>query len=202
MMQLLLKKEYFMYLMRRPKALFWLSILVFSLVATSLACNLPQRGTPTAIPISPASAAELEQNVLNAAEELEKTGQVELSITEVQITSFIAEQLQAQGDGTFSNPQVILQDGQIQVKGDVQQNGIALPLKANIAVAANQNGTLDYDFVSASIGPLPLPENIINQISAYIESSVDQNISILTGNIFIEEILINDGVMFLKGRTR
>ncbi len=191
-----------MYLMRRPKALFWLSILVFSLVATSLACNLPQRGTPTAIPISPASAAELEQNVLNAAEELEKTGQVELSITEVQITSFIAEQLQAQGDGTFSNPQVILQDGQIQVKGDVQQNGIALPLKANIAVAANQNGTLDYDFVSASIGPFPLPENIINQISAYIESSVDQNISILTGNIFIEEILINDGVMFLKGRTR
>lgn len=191
-----------MFLMRRPKALFGLSILIVSLVATSLACNLPQRGTPTAIPISPASAAELEQNVLNAAEELEKTGQVELSITEVQITSFIAEQLQAQGDGTFSNPQVILQDGQIQVKGDVRQNGIALPLKATIAVAANQNGTLDYDFVSASIGPLPLPENIINQISAYIGSSVDQNISTLTGNIFIEEILINDGVMFLRGRTR
>jgi hypothetical protein len=43
---------------------------------------------------------------------------------------------------------------------------------------------------------------MINQISAYIGTSVDQNISTLTGNIFIEEILINDGVMFLKGRTR
>jgi uncharacterized protein YpmS len=191
-----------MYFKRGSKILFGFSILIVSLVAASLACNLPQQNSPTPIPISPASAEELEQNIQQAAEDFEKTGQVEISITELQLTSYIAKQIQAQGDNTFSNPQVKLQDGQIQVEGDVQQNGIALPLKANVAVAANQNGTLDYDFVSASIGPFPLPENIINQISAYIGSSIDQNISTLTGNIFIEEILINDGVMFLKGRTR
>lgn len=187
-----------------PRKFLGIFILFSSLIAASLACNLPQRTSTeaTPIPISPASAQELEQNIQKASEEFLETGRLELTITELQLTSLVAEKISSQAEASFTNPQIKLQDGQIQVSGDLPQNGILLPVKANLSVAANEQGNLDYDFLSASLGPLSLPENIVNQISDYVRGIIDQNITTVTGNLFIEEVTIADGVMIIKGHSR
>src|SRR5512147_964665 len=91
--------------------------LIAILVVASLACSLsiglpaitiPPTDTPTPIPVSTQAAGEfvnsLKQPTLDAA-----AGTATIVLTEEEITSYVAEQLQADPNPFIRNPQVILE---------------------------------------------------------------------------------------------
>ena len=187
------------------KFILYLLLIVSTLIGSSLACNLPQRGirsVATEIPVSTASVQELENTLEQAAKTFEETGKIEVKISETQITSYVATQIQTESESPFSNPQIKLRDGQIQVEGDVEQSGFNFRLKANIAVKTDQQGGISHEIVSASLGSLPLPKNILDQVSVQIEQALENYLADQIGQIFIEEITIENGEMILRGRSR
>lgn len=172
----------------------------------ALACNLPaaRRSTtlPPTIPVSTEAVQNLEKNLQTAATQVVKTGKAKITFTEAQLTSALALELQSQQDMPLSEPQVYLRDGQIQLTGKVSQNGITAPMQVDLTIEANVQGGLHYQIVSAKLGPLPLPQSMVNQLSSQLDQTIAKNLSPATHNLFIESVNIADGQMTISGHTR
>lgn len=174
---------------------------VLSVILASLACNLPVKKS-TVIPVTTQSAGEFSANLQQAVEEAAKSGIVDFTFSESQITSFLTLQLQSQPDPILQNPQIFLQDGQIKIHGDVKQSGLLLPFKAAINVQANGSGGMDYDLDSGSVSSIPLPKSILEQIDAQARQMIDTIVAEQLSNVYIENVSIADGSMTVTGHSR
>lgn len=171
----------------------------------SLACNLGSKVTPTpvaTIPVTTQAVMTLQTEVEGAAEELLSKGQTTLSITEEEMTSLVAFELQNQKNPPFRDPQIYLRDGQVWISGKAQQGNAEVNLQLILTLAADGSGRLHYDILSAKIGPLPLPKVMLEQLEAQLDRVFDNNIYPRMENIYIETITIQDGVMTIQGRNR
>ncbi len=178
-------------------------MIITVLITTSLACSLPFLfQDKDAVEISEGAAKSFEENMENTVDDLKETGVLELTITESEITSYIQAQLQEQSTPFFSNPEIRFTNDHIEVKGDVKQGGLNLPLKADLSVGTDGDGGIDYQVNSASIGPLKLPAEMLNEMTNQIEKALGNNISGKIPNLYIEEITIQEGYMLIKGHSR
>jgi uncharacterized protein YpmS len=183
----------------------YLLLLLGLITFASLACSLPQailKAEPTSLPISSEAITEMQDNIGDAAKAFEETGQVNLQITEVQITSYLVNELSKQENPFVQNPQILLREGEIQMTADYQQGELVLPLKAAISVKADGAGNLAYELTSASIGPLALPQALIDTMLGQFQQMFDNNLSSQLDRVFIETISIADGTMTIQGRSR
>ena len=110
----------------------WLFILLSGLLAATIACNLNIGGPePPASPI-PVTTEEVE-NLEQSLEEVYEAGvsgsEVILEITEAQMTSMAAFELQGQDALDIQDPQVYLRDGQIQFFATVTQPNLEAVMK-------------------------------------------------------------------------
>jgi len=186
------------------KVKMYFPIMVFVLV--SLSCNFaraakPAVVEPTAIPVSTEAAVDLQKQVESAAATAISGGPVDLTITEQQLTSMAAAQLQNQPDAGVKNIQVHLQNGQIQITGDVAQSGFNLPFNVILTVTVNSQDRPVSRVVSASVGPLPVPQNMLDQITSQVDQSISNQFSANAPNMVIDDITIADGYMKIKGHT-
>ncbi len=182
----------------------YLSIL--SLALASLACSIfvggPDYPAQT-VPYSPNEVqnmrTQIEQAFLAGAE----SGIVTLQITESQLTSYLTEKLQAQTDPPFTEPQVLLRNGQMQIYGKVTQ-GI---FNANILITMNVGidevtGQPKVEIASADFGPLPAPEGINTAMNAVIAEAFTGTLGPAAVGFRLESISIADGIMTLTGRIK
>jgi uncharacterized protein YpmS len=175
------------------------------LVTASLACyftGLRQEATPVPVPVTTQAVETLEKNAQDAAQAYQDSGEITMEVTEEQLTSLVAFELQKQQDPVLQNPQVYLRDGQVQLRGDVKQGGITAPLEMNMTVTADADGGPQYDVVSAKVGPFPLPQSILDQMTSQIDAVFASQFGAEAENIYIEQITIADGKMNIQGRPR
>ncbi|MBI3153004.1 MAG: hypothetical protein HYZ21_12775 [Chloroflexi bacterium] len=182
----------------------YLSIL--SLALASLACSIfvggPDYPAQT-IPYSPNEVqnmrTQIEQAFLVGAE----SGIVTLQITESQLTSYLTEKLLVQTDPPFTEPQVLLRNGQMQIYGKVTQ-GI---FNANILITMNVGidevtGQPKVEIASADFGPLPAPQGINTAMNAVIAEAFTGTLGPAAVGFRLESISIADGIMTLTGRIK
>ncbi len=168
------------------------------LTAAMLACGGPLTlGGPTPtyepIPVSTEAIGSLKDkfNSLGAA-----AGEVTVSLTESELTSFIDEQLAAQPDTAFSNPQVYLRDGKIRLYGTVTTENFT----ANALIIMNASivdNRMQVAIESADFGPVPVPQDLLNSLTTTIN---DQLLSLFSGlptGVGIKSIAIADGSLTL-----
>lgn len=182
----------------------WLIIaaLAFALAAPSLACNLFSFGRETPappIPVTTEAVESLEETVEDAQQEAQQDGTIRLSITEAQLTSLVAMKLQETGDETISNPQVYLRDGKIQVFGDVRLENLSATANVVIGVSVDAQGKAVFNVESGSLGPFPLPENVVSQLENRLNLIFQEQIASAAPNLFIDSIVIADGQMTIEG---
>lgn len=187
----------------RQRSLF---LVLIVLVFASLACNLPGAGAPNAevpqIPVSTEAVQDLETQVQQAAATAQSGQATTVTIDESQITSLVAFELQKQPEPILRDPQVLLRDGQVQLLGNVSQSGMELPLKMALNVSADADGRPQYEVTSANLGPLPMPDSLLNQATAQIDAAIGGELASVTNDMFIENITIADGLMTITGRLR
>ncbi len=189
---------------KRTKARFVIAILLLA----SLSCRFFSQ--PAAIPtptqaLLPATFEPLnpaQGPALATSEPTQISGQVQVSVDEDQLTAILKEQLKDQKDPQLENPQVLLRDGQVQVLGSVKQGALTLPLKMVIDVSADSQGKPHYQIASAGLGPLPLPQSTLDQLTAELDKALSENMPAEFQDIFIEDISIANGVMTVKGHRR
>jgi hypothetical protein len=185
---------------------FSLTIFFSSLVLASLACSIFVGGPDYPSQVVPVSTdevlnmqAQLEQALAAGAE----TGVVNLQITESQLTSFFASKLQEQTDPPFTDPQILLRNGQMLMYGKIKQG----MFNANILITMNvgidpTTGLPKIEIASADFGPFPAPEGINSAISAVIDETFTGSLGPVAIGFRLESIAIADGVMTLTGRIK
>ena len=181
----------------------YLAVLVV-LVSASIACNFALgRVKPTQTPTPlPTETATTQQNSIEDALKAAATpGEIKLVINESQLTSIVAGEIQKQDDVPITDPQVRLQDGQIQFSATVEQQGISLPAEVVMTVQPDANGRPDFKVVSAKIGPFPLPADVKSELETALDEAFTEEIESRAPNTRIESIVISDGVMTVIGRT-
>jgi hypothetical protein len=213
-----------------------------------LQSDLPDDGPPIAT--SQAAAVRFVEKVKAAGENAVKTKRFDLSISEVELTSFLsvgaelAEQLRAhdvqnladlerlQGSAGLQEiqglqewmgllrgregapndlglldlslrvrirePQVHFQsNGHIVIRGYAEVLGQRQPLRLVLAPRASQ-GELVLDFVEGTLGPVDVPEQLIDQIGEGLAKLV------MAGEQYVEirQILVDEASITISGRYR
>jgi hypothetical protein len=188
--------------MRNPIRVIILALTV--LAAVSLACNFSRPSTPIptprpTIPVSTEAVQDLEQNLNEAAKNLDQGEAITLIVTESQLTSLVANNFQSGEGPVLQNPQVYLQDGQVQLVGSIQQSGISLPLEVLVSLQVDPDGNLDYTIDSATIGPFPVPSAQLEQLSTELDRAIVDQIGQGEQRIVLDGITIADGKMVITG---
>lgn len=186
------------------KRTFLLVWIVISLVSAGLACNLPLRSEPkpTPIPVTGASVEELATEVASAGATAAAGGPIMLEFTEEQLTSAAALELQSQGDTGVRDVQVYLRDGVIRITGTANQSGFDLPLSIALSVTIDPQGLPHSQVLEAKIGPLSLPQSVIDQFTAGFDQMLAARLAQEAGGFTIESITIADGKMTIVAYKR
>jgi hypothetical protein len=177
-------------------------IIAIALTLAGLACDLAVSGpTPpgSPIPVSTEAAGEL-TNLWNvAATSAPKGGEVSITLTEAQLTSFVALRLQDQPDAPLQDVQVFLRDGKIQLFGNAQAGSVKTTALVVIAVSVTPEGTLRFTAEKADFGPLPVPSALLDSLSTTLTEAFTGNVGSTATGLKITSILIADGQMAITG---
>jgi uncharacterized protein YpmS len=180
-------------------------MLMLSILACTLFTPRAQKtATLTPIPVMTEAVQSLQETVESVATQVQETGQVNLVIDETQLTSIAALELskQDQAQIPFQDPQIHLQNGQIQITGSVVRQGVKLAAQMNMTVSVDQQGQVEVNIISAKIGLLPLPTSVITDYNDQINQAFMELLDSLSPNTQVESITIADGKMTIIGHTR
>lgn len=176
------------------------------LILASLACSIFVGGPDYPEQTVPVSENEvinmrtlIEQAFLAGAE----SGVVTLQFTESQLTSYIALKMQEKANPPFTEPQILLRDGQMQMYGKTASGMFSANILITMNVSIDEtSGLPKIEIASADFGPIPAPEGINNAISAIIDEAFTGSLGPVAIGFRLESITIADGLMTMTGRIK
>jgi len=182
-----------------------LTLVFLVLFLAGLACEVnvggPERpGAP--IPVSTEAVESLKNAWAAAFAEAQSTGSVTLTLTESQVTSFLAFNLGAQEDPLLSDPQVYLRSGQMQIYGTATSGNLTGTVRIVMMIEVSDLGEPELKLASADFGPLPVPDNVLSALSSTLDEAFTGQFGPVATGLRIEAIAITDGVMIIAGRTK
>jgi hypothetical protein len=183
-----------------------LTIFIITLLLSSLACNISAGGPDypeQTITTSPEEALSMENIIEQALVSGAETGIITLQLTEAQLTSFMAQRLAAQTNPPFTDPQILLRNGQMLLYGKITRGWFTanMLITMNVTVDPTTNAP-KIEIASADFGPIPAPEGINQALSAMIDEAFTGSFGPVAVGFRLETITIADGVMTLTGRIK
>ncbi|OGO32164.1 MAG: hypothetical protein A2Z16_02255 [Chloroflexi bacterium RBG_16_54_18] len=184
----------------------WLVLMAGLLLAT-LSCNLVNLARfgstePSPIPVSSQSVDQLVTNIEDAMATASAGGTVTLVLTEEQLTSLAAMEMQNSGSTEIENLQIRLRDGLVKITGQVNESGLSLRAAIDVKINIDQNGKPYSQVVSAKVGPFPVPEDMLNQLTSQLDKYLLDQISTSGKQLDVEQISIEDGKMTVVGTLK
>jgi hypothetical protein len=179
---------------------------ITTLMLASLACSVfvggpayPEQTVPYSAEEALSMREQLEQALLTGAE----TGIVSLQITESQLTAFIAEKMAQQANPPFTDPQIFLRNGQMQMYGKITRGWFTANMLIVMNVSVDEiTGQPKIEIASADFGPLPAPEGINSAMTAIISETFTGTLGPVAVGFRLESIAITDSIMTMTGRIR
>ena len=176
------------------------------LLLASLSCTVFVGGPDYPAQSVPFSADEVQsmrtqiEQAVNAGAE---TGVVTLQITESQLTSYMTLKMQEQTNPPFTDPQVLLRNGQMQMYGKINRGVFAANMVITMNVSVDATTSLPkLEIAKADFGPFPAPEGLNTAISAVIGEAFTGSVGPVALGFRLETISIADGIMTLTGRIK
>lgn len=173
-------------------------LVVLTLISAGLACALP--GGPklpaSPIPVSTEAAGEMQTTVQTAVAAAAQSGTLELTFNEEQITSYVAVKLAEQTEAPFTDPQIFLRDGKIQIFGTAHAGQLTANASIILSASVDAEGQLSLSVDQADFGPVPVPDNILQDVSTQLETALTEQ----TGsNVTLTNVIIAEGTLQLTG---
>lgn len=156
-------------------------------------------------PLIPLTSEEVESAAESAEEtfqEAETSGMIKFEVSETQLTSLLGGELEKRVGDQITNLQAYLRDGQIQIFGDLDSQGITAPVKVIVDVSVDPAGRPNLHVVSSSIGPFPVPGDLISEVEVLMNKAFQEKIQSMAPNLHIESIIIENGKMTIYGSTK
>jgi len=177
----------------------------FTLALAVLACTMNIGGPdyPTsAIPVSTEAVGELQSSLGTAVAAGAVSGQITLTFTEPQLTSYLYYKLQTQSKPLITNPQVYLRDGQIQVYGTASKSYFEATARIILTAGVNEQGQLKIELTSADFGPLPVPDGLKEIITTTIQETYTGALGPVATGFRLQSVIIADSMMTIVGQTK
>ena len=177
-------------------------VFVIALALAGLACDLTVGGpTPPAspVPFSTEAAGEVPNVWQQAATSIPAGGDVSVTFTEQQLTSFVALKLAENENAFLTDPQVFLRDGKIQLYGNAESNGVKTSALITIAVTVSPEGNVVFNAEKADFGPLPVPSALLDSLSATLNEALTGQAGSFASGFKVSSISIADGQMAITG---
>lgn len=181
-------------------------ILTFSLILliSAMACRLPIPGaisptpTPTAPPANPSQSESIESLAATVEAQLSNPGPFTVVFSEQQLTDAFTDALTQERDYGFTEPKIELRDGQILLTGKMDLNLVSAA--ANITLEPSVNdGQLQIAIKSATVGGVPLPDNVQSEISEQANKLITKILTVKTPNLRLESVQAQDGLLTISG---
>jgi hypothetical protein len=180
--------------MRRLRPVWLLATLVFG----ALACNLPGANSPTAIPVSTEAAGGLVATLTSITPG--PGGETTITLTQEQLTSYVALELQKTPDVPFTDPQIILTEGKLKMTGNLDLNGVNAPCEMEMEVAVSPDGGPDVNVLSAKFGPLEMPSDVLQSLSDVVAKGLSKQMNDQAGgDLQLQSLTIGDGTLTATG---
>jgi hypothetical protein len=179
---------------------------IVTLLLASLACSISAGGPDypeQTITVSPDEALNMQNIIEQALISGAETGVITVQLTEAQLTSFMAQRLAQQANPPFTDPQILLRNGQMFMYGKITRGWITanILITMNVTVDPTTN-TPKIEIASADFGPFPAPEGINQAMSAVIEEAFTGSFGPVAVGFRLETITIADGIMTITGRIK
>lgn len=175
------------------------------LVLASLACTVFIGGPEypaNPIPFSPEALESLRTQIEQAMLAGAQTGVVSLQINEAQLTSYLILKLQERTNPPFTDPQVLLRNGQMQVLGKVQRGIFLANISIILNVTIDELGKPRIEVASVDFGPFPAPQGFNTAIGTLIDEAFTGPLGPVATGFRLESVVIADGLMTLSGRIK
>lgn len=181
-------------------------LLLLVLIAASLACALPgaaptPTSVPTPVPATTQDAEQFQQQLATASSQFAETGNLSITFTEQQLTSYLVEALAQQPDLKVIDPQILLQDGQLQILGKTLIGKLTLGFQINFQPKV-EDGKLKLDVASARVGKVPIPDKLLAQITDLVNQNLNENLTVEGRQVQIETVDIAAGKLTVTGKAR
>ena len=181
--------------------------LILILLVTTLACTMSVGGPDDPypqvnIPVSSQSVEGMQAQFKAALEAGIKGETIILTITETQFTSYLASKLKTENDPFFTDPQVYLRDGKMQIFGKASQGYFVATIKVLVTVGIDDQGQPAIEIVSADFGPLPAPPSLAVFLSDMITEAYTGAIGPVATGFRVEQIAISEGFMVISGKLK
>ncbi len=180
-----------------------LLIMIVALFLASLACQV-NLGGPEAPEDSGSASTEptktLEESWQEAIDGAKLSGTLTLTLTEAQLTALLTTSMAEQQDAPITEPQVVLRDGEMEIIGKYSNEGITASVGITLEVSVDENGVPVIIATSGAVGPIPLPEEVLQAVSDAINDALSGEISSTTTGFSLQSIVITDGLMEITGK--
>ncbi|MEJ5201314.1 MAG: LmeA family phospholipid-binding protein [Anaerolineales bacterium] len=172
-------------------------LVVVTVIASTLACRM-NIGGPTperTVPVSTEALGQLDSALSTAFQA--DTNSITITVTEEQLTSFAAYRFTTNSDLSIQNPQIFLQNGQIEFYGQVEQGGVLFNAHITLQVYPDENGRLNVQITSIDLGPIPVTQTLQHQINDMVDQALSNTIESKTAGFYIQGITIANGKMVI-----
>jgi len=122
-----------------------------------------------------------------------------ITVTEQQITSWLAMEMKTRPDLPLSAVQVFLRDGQIQIWGIVSgsEDQTAALITSEIQIDANKQPTLTIQ--SVQIGQQVIPEFVVSQMETWLNQALTENLRKKAPGLELMNIKVTNGLLIVSG---
>lgn len=179
-----------------------LAVLLLATLSCTIFLGGPAYPTQT-VPASTETVPTFQAQVKTAvAQGLKGDGRVTLTITQEQLTSFIAFHLAKEQSPLLREPQVFLHPGTMEIYGKMQQGNVVSNVKLTLAVTVDAQGKPQIEVLAAEFGLLALPAGFREAIAKALTEAYTGAIGPAATGFRLESITISEGLMTLVGRVR
>jgi hypothetical protein len=176
-----------------PKSLRSLLILPVVIFLVGVACNLSGGPTPPrSVPIVPPQEQKLDQKIETLQPD-PNTGQISITVTEAQITTYIIENLQKDYESILTNPVVVFQPGQVELYGTIKGDAFSTNGRVAMSVTINSDGKPVVEIREANFGPFPIPSGLLSNLSTAVDNAIADSMSEYQSEYRLESITFTTG---------
>ena len=170
-----------------------LLILPAMLVILSLACQLSGGPTPPrVVTTSPQEAKTAESNIQKARPD-PKTGKIELTITEAQLTSYITYNLQREYASILKDPVIVIEPGKLDLYGTILGDSFTANGRISLKITINPRGEPSVEILEANFGPIPVPAGLLSNLTKAVNQSLLDAVSQNNSGYVLENITLTTG---------
>lgn len=178
--------------------------LLTMLLVSALSCQISGGDTQTSptVPILTEEALALSEKLEQAVQEANQQGTFTIEITEQQLTSYVALNLDKINQVPVTDVQIRLRDEQIWITGVVHQDNLDFPLELVAKIIVDSTNHLSIAFTKAQVGPFTLPKIMLDTIRERVEKVIAEQLPSVREEYVIDEISIGEGFILIRGSKK